>query len=102
MEFNHGKAYHGSDAVTRGKLIGKTGLTDYFFFLCPKCSGGQIMRILEHECESREVTQSAKRQEKKTPMEYFNIAFHLYCPNCQFEDFIKIGNDHPAGPLNPD
>jgi uncharacterized membrane protein YukC len=57
------------------------------------------MRILEYEM--RDAAPPIKRQEKKTPKEYINLAFLLYCPNCQFEDFIKIDNNHQAGPLNP-
>lgn len=97
MAFNRGQPYHGSEAVTGGNLKGKTGTTDYFFFLCPKCADDQVMRILEYDF--RKAASPVERQEKRTPVEHFNLAFHLYCPNCQFEDFIKIDNDHPAGPL---
>lgn len=100
MGFNRGKGYHGSDVVTHGKLKGRSGRTDYFFFLCPKCNNDQIMRILEYEF--RKAAPPVKRQEKETPTEYFNLAFHLYCPNCQFKNFIKIDNNHQAGPLNPE
>jgi hypothetical protein len=95
MKSNHGKAYHGSSAVEGGKLKGRTGTTDYFFFVCPKCADDQIMRILGYEF--RESAPPVKREEKKQPAEYFNLAFHLYCPTCQFEDFIKVDNNHRAG-----
>ena len=94
MPFNNGKPYHGSQAVEGGRLKGRTGRTDYFFFLCPICNDGQIMRILEYEF--RPVTRFVERSEKKTPKEPFNLAFHLYCPICQLEDFVKIDNDHRA------
>lgn len=100
MAFNAGKAYHGSEAVEGGKLRGRTGHSDYFFFLCPKCPDDQIMRILEHEF--RDPCPPVPRQESKRPAEYFNLAFHLYCPNCHFEDFVKIDNNHAAGPLIPE
>ena len=48
MKFNNGKPYHGSREVMRGKLKGSTD-TDYFYFYCPLCNGGEIMRILEYE-----------------------------------------------------
>jgi len=41
MKSNRGKAYHGSSAVEGGKLKGRTGTTDYFFFVCPKCCDGK-------------------------------------------------------------
>jgi hypothetical protein len=96
MSFNRGKAYHGSEAVSGGKLKGRTGTTDYFFFLCPKCPDQQVMRVLEYEFRKGIETY---REETKTPAELFNLAFHLCCPSCQFEDFIKIDNSHPAGSL---
>lgn len=97
MSFNGGNAYHGSEAVSGGKLRGLTGQTDYFLFLCPVCKDSQVMRILEYEFRKPAPTQD--RKERKSPKEYFNLAFHMYCPNCQFEDFIKIDNVHQAGPL---
>lgn len=98
MTFNRGKAYHGSSAVTGGKLGGRTGRGDYFFFLCPKCPGEQVMRVLEYEF--RKAAPPVERDEKKQPSEYFNLAFHVYCAACQFEDFIKIDNNHRAGSLD--
>jgi hypothetical protein len=97
MAFNNGKPYHGSGAVEGGRLRGRTGRTDYFFFLCPNCNDGQIMRILEYE--SRTAAPLVERSEKKRPKEPFNLAFHLYCPICQLEDFVKIDNGHRADKL---
>ena len=95
MAFNNGKPYHGSQAVEGGKLTGRTGETDYFFFVCPNCNDGQIMRILEYEFRTPP-SQPSDRLEKRKPREYFNLVFHLYCPVCQFEDFVKLDNDHSA------
>ncbi len=53
------------------------------------------MRILGYEF--RESAPPGGEKEKKQPTEHFNLAFHLYCPTCQFEDFIKIDNNHQAG-----
>lgn len=97
MTFNGGHAYHGSDEVVGGKLTGKTGKTDYFFFLCPKCEGEQVMRILDYDLRKG---LSTERNESKDRKQVLNVAFHLFCPVCQFEDFIKIDNDHPAGKLS--
>jgi hypothetical protein len=93
--FNRGAPYHGSEAVEKGKLTGKTGKTDYFLFLCPECNDGHVLRVLEFEF--RNSAPPIQRFEKKTPKKYFNLALHVYCPNCDFEDFIKIDNNHPAG-----
>jgi hypothetical protein len=99
MTFNAGKPYHGSEAVQGGELKGKTGRSDYFFFLCPRCADERTLRILEYEF--REPAAPVARIETKKPTEYFNLAFRLYCPKCQFEDFVKIDNNHRAEPLSP-
>ena len=49
-KFNNGKPYHGSDIVERGRLMGATVGSDYFYFFCPKCPDKYIMRILDHGC----------------------------------------------------
>ncbi len=100
MAFNIGKPYHGPEAVQDGKLRGQTGRSDYFFFLCPRCDADQALRILEYEF--REPSPPTERVETKKPTQYFNLAFRLYCPNCLFEDFIKIDNNHKTGPLSPE
>jgi hypothetical protein len=94
MAFNSGKGYHGSEAVSGGKLSGKTGSTDYFFFQCPKCADGQVLRVLEYQFRDDAI--HTKREEKKIPKMFFNLALHLYCPVCQFDDFVKIDNSHQA------
>ena len=96
MAFNNGKPFHGSSDVEGGRLRGRTGETDYFFFLCPRCEGEQVMRILEYELEP---TPPVERQERKQPKTYFRVAFHLYCPICECEDFVKMDNTHPSGHL---
>ena len=63
MAFNRGQPYHGSDAVEGGKLSGKTGQTDYFFFLCPKCDDGQILRVLD--LDFRKDFQSVDRKRRR-------------------------------------
>jgi hypothetical protein len=95
MPFNNGKPYHGSMEVFGGKLVGKTGKTDYFFFLCPRCNNGNVMRVLEYE--RRETVPLSDRGEKTRPKENLNLAFHLHCTVCDFEDFIKIDNNHQRG-----
>jgi hypothetical protein len=95
--FNSGEPYHGSEAVEGGKLTGKTGKTDYFFFLCPHCNDGSVLRILEYTF--RNFAPPPQRQERKTPKQHFNLALHVHCPTCEFDDFIKLDNAHPSGRL---
>jgi hypothetical protein len=94
MAFNRDEGYHGSEAVEGGKLKGSTGKSDYFFFYCPKCNDGQILRVLEYA--ARKSAPMIERNEKKQPKEPINLAFHLYCPVCQLEDFVKIDNNHQS------
>jgi predicted RNA-binding Zn-ribbon protein involved in translation (DUF1610 family) len=91
-KFNKGKLYHGSESVCGGKLKGETCLTDYFYFLCPKCEGKQIMRALEYEV--RDHTQENKYNEffKHKAIEGFTLAFHIHCEKCGLDDFTKISN----------
>lgn len=91
-KFNKGKAYHGSDDVTEGKLKGETCLTDYFYFLCPKCEGKQILRVLEYEVRVHEEENEYNEFYKKKATEGFTLAFHLHCENCGFDDFTKVSN----------
>jgi|SRR5580698_3645069 hypothetical protein len=97
MPFNHGRAYVGSGAVTGGKLTGRTGRTEHFFFICPACNDNQTMRILDYEFVK--AAPPLRRSERKTPRQHFDLSFQLYCPVCQFEDFVKIDNDHRADKL---
>ena len=95
MAFNNGEPYHGTSEVSGGKLTGKTGKTDYFFFLCPRCNNGNVMRVLEYE--RRETIPLTPRREKKNPKENLNLAFHLHFTVCDLDDFIKIDNNHRSG-----
>ena len=89
----------GGFCASGGKLVGRTGVTEYFFFICPKCPDDQVMRVLDYEFHHD--AQPIVRQEKKRPKKHLNLVFSLWCPNCQFEDFVKIDNNHRAGPLKP-
>jgi len=91
-KFNKGKAYHGSDDVTEGKLKGETCLTDYFYFICPKCEGKQVLRILEYEVRVHTEENEYNEFFKKKATDGVTLAFHLHCENCGFEDFTKISN----------
>ena len=91
-KFNNGKPYHGSNEVQRGKLGGSTAETDYFYFFCPRCPPKQILRILDY-CVHTEPTQHpydahVSRKAKRA----FALAFHIYCENCKFTDFVKLSN----------
>ena len=91
-KFNKGKSYHGSDDVSGGKLKGETCLTDYFYFLCPKCDDKQIMRVLEYEVRVHTEENEYNEFYKKKATEGFTLAFHLHCENCGLDDFTKISN----------
>jgi hypothetical protein len=41
------------------------------------------------------------RGKKKTPNRGINLALQSWCPNCDFEDFAKIDNDHRSVPPLP-
>lgn len=91
-KFNNGRPYHGSREVQGGKLEGSTAETDYFYFHCPICADRHILRVLDYEVRAEapghpytaDVTKAAKRS--------FTLAFHLYCENCKFTDFVKLSN----------
>lgn len=88
-KFNRGKPYHGSQAVTHGKLRGSTD-TDYFYFFCPRCPDDEIMRALEYGLHINEpgnpydMIPEAKGR--------FSIVFKIHCQKCGITDFVKIGN----------
>jgi len=98
-EFNNGKPYHGSSMVEGGKLTGATGRNDYFFFLCPRCRDSQVLQILEYEERFRGPMTRASEKGARCNEE-FVLAFHLHCPQCGFDDFVKLGNGHQADKLN--
>jgi phage terminase large subunit GpA-like protein len=88
--FNNGKPFHGSDAVTGGKLTGRTD-TDYFYWLCPKCGDGTILRILDFTL-TRDEPASFAIELRPKPRRDFIIAFELQCEQCGLHDFVKVSN----------
>jgi hypothetical protein len=92
MKFNKGKLYHGSDAITQGKLTGTTDNTDYFYFFCPQCDDRHIMRILDHTYRDGPVAVAAYPNVRPRQVEDFVLVFKLYCPACKMTDFVKMGN----------
>ena len=99
--FNDGKPYHGSYEVHRGKFRGATD-TDYFYFLCPKCPGDEIVRILEYDERVSQENENDYNEQCKSKAKYgFTLVFKLYCEKCSFTDFVKISNTGwQAGQLN--
>jgi len=91
QRFNDGQPYHGSEAITAGKLRGATD-TDYFYFFCPKCSNDHIMRILEYEVKHEEKDNPYNSEFKVKAKRSFVLAFKLRCENCGHVDFLKISN----------
>jgi len=90
--FNNGKPYHGSDEVSRGKLKGATGETDYFYFFCPKCPDNEIVRILEYGVHSEE-TENPYNKECKSRAKYgFTLVFKLHCEKCGHTNYVKVSN----------
>lgn len=100
--FNNGRPYHGSEAVADGRLEGATGLTDYFFFFCPKCPDRHIMRILDYEVRRELAENPVNEVLEKRAAKGFVLAFKLYCENCKHVDFVKIDNIGLQGGLHKD
>lgn len=69
-KFNKGKPFHGQQ-VRGGKLVGATGLTDYFYFQCPSCSSS--LRVCDAEYSVGGV-----------------VNLKLSCTDCKLVDFTKI------------
>lgn len=91
MTFNDGKPYHGTH-VSDGRLKGTTD-TDYFYFQCPACADGTIMRVLDYgEHVEEENGGAAYPDVKPKQARDFTLAFKIYCPECKLTDFVKIGN----------
>ena len=93
--FNDGKPFHGSVAVSGGKLIGTTD-TDYFYFFCPKCGDTQILQILDYAVTKDGPVEKYKEHRPKARRD-FQIAFELWCPTCKLHDFVKLSNTGWAG-----
>lgn len=91
-KFNNGKPYHGSEEIQRGKLQGSTAETDYFYFFCPRCSDKRILRILDYGVHAEEAENPYNGQVTKRAKRGFTLAFHLYCEQCRFTDYVKISN----------
>lgn len=90
--FNNGEPYHGSEAVTDGKLTGATAETDYFYFFCPKCSDKRLLRLLEYTVHAREDKHPCTDHVDVAAPEGFTLAFKLLCDRCLFTDFVKVSN----------
>jgi len=84
-------AWHGSDAVSGGKLIGTTD-TDHFYFFCPKCADRHVMRVLDHRYHQDPGSVAAYPAESPEQVTDFTLAFKLYCPECRLTDYVKLGN----------
>jgi len=88
--FNDGKPFHGSAAVSGGKLTGTTD-TDYFYFFCPKCADTQMLQILNYIMTKDGPVEKYKEQRPKARRDFL-IAFELWCPTCELHDFVKLSN----------
>jgi hypothetical protein len=90
--FNGGQPYHGSESITRGRLKGATGETDYFYFFCPKCPNDEIVRILEYGVHAEEAENPYNDTCKSKAPYGFALVFKLYCEKCSHTDFVKVAN----------
>ena len=91
-KFNGGKSYHGSREVQEGKLRGATD-TDHFYFFCPRCPDDRLLRVLDYTVHAEEATNPySETVGKPKAARGFILAFKLYCQECGFTDFTKIGN----------
>lgn len=91
--FNHGRAYHGSDAVQDGQLRGATDKTDYFYFFCPKCPDDQIVRVLDVELRVEKAENKYNSEFTVKANGTFNLGFKFRCESCGLIDFFKVSND---------
>lgn len=90
-KFNRGRPYHGSNAVSNGKLRGATD-TDYFYFLCPQCRDNQILRLLDYDISEALNENPYDDQLRSKAVKGFTLAFKIYCEKCKFTDFVKLSN----------
>ena len=91
-KFNRGRPYHGSEAISHGKLRGATDNTDYFYFFCPKCPNQEILRVLDYGVHEEEPINPYDGQLKSKVDNGFTLAFKLYCENCGLDDYVKVSN----------
>ena len=89
-KFNNGKAFHGSQELTSGKLTGSTD-TDYFYLFCPKCGDTQVLQILDYGVISEGPVEYAPEARRKARKDFI-LAFELYCSSCKLHDYVKISN----------
>lgn len=100
-KFNRGRAYHGSGAVTEGKLKGETD-TDYFYFFCPRCEDRHVMRLLDYSPHVETSENEYNDQTKSKALKGFTLVFQLHCERCGLEDFVKLSNlGWQSGQLSP-
>jgi hypothetical protein len=90
-KFNRGKPYHGSNAVTDGKLKGETD-TDYFYFFCPQCKGRHVLRPLDYAVHVEQPENPYNEQTESKAAKGFTLVFQLCCETCGLKDFVKISN----------
>ncbi len=91
-KFNQGRAYHGSEAVSGGQLRGATAGTDYFYFLCPKCPGEEILRVLDYEVRDEQPANPYNTELSPKAAQSFVLAFKVHCQKCGLTDFVKVSN----------
>lgn len=93
-KFNSGKPYHGSSAVSGGKLKGATD-TDYFYFFCPSCPDSEMLRVLDYEVRAEQADNPYNAQLKPREPKAkrgFTLAFKVHCGRCGLTDFVKVSN----------
>lgn len=90
---------HGSSKIQNGRLKGQTD-TDYFNFLCPRCTDGQVMRIIDgvqhvgdaqkkYFAKGNKVLKEHKERQRKCMV---LLSFKVYCYKCRLTDIVKISN----------
>lgn len=84
--------FHGSDAVTDGRLRGATDSTDHFYFICPKCGGDSILRLLDYKITNEQKGSKYNSELKSKASRSFTFSFKLFCEQCRFSDYVKISN----------
>ncbi|HWB60046.1 MAG TPA: hypothetical protein VG733_11180 [Chthoniobacteraceae bacterium] len=91
---------HGSEKVEEGKLKGATD-TDYFYFVCPDCSGNQVLRILDLETVQDQPGNKYNDILKTKATRSFILRFNIACEKCGLNDVVKISNIGLQGGSHP-